>query len=66
MKLHFRSEISANAIDRLLPLRRKLRGHHKPESPMTHKHQRPGEDIAVVGVDIGKDVFHGTGPLRPL
>ena len=30
-------------------------------SPMTHTHQRPAEDIAVVGVDIGKDVFHLVG-----
>jgi transposase len=28
---------------------------------MTHKHQRPVEDIAVVGVDIGKDIFHLVG-----
>ena len=28
---------------------------------MTHTHQRPAEDIAVVGVDIGKDVFHLIG-----
>jgi transposase len=28
---------------------------------MTHTHQRPAEDIAVIGVDIGKDVFHLVG-----
>ena len=28
---------------------------------MTHRHQRPVEYIAVVGVDIGKDVFHLVG-----
>lgn len=28
---------------------------------MTQTHQRPAQDIAVIGVDIGKDVFHLVG-----
>lgn len=28
---------------------------------MTHTHQRPAQDIAVIGVDIGKEVFHLVG-----
>lgn len=30
-------------------------------NPMTQTHQRPAQDIAVIGVDIGKDVFHLVG-----
>jgi len=28
---------------------------------MTQTHQRPAQDIAVIGVDIGKDAFHLVG-----